>query len=72
DGSTALHLASRWDHADVVGLLLLQGQADVAAKDAGGSSALNLASQWGHATVVEVLLGAGADAAVVGEVRCCC
>ena len=57
DGRTALHLAARNGHKDVVALLLdkMDG-ASIAAKDDEGKTALHWAAENGHKDVVALLL----------------
>ncbi|KAJ7726451.1 ankyrin repeat-containing domain protein [Mycena maculata] len=57
---TALQIASRWGHADIVQVLLKNG-ADV---DTGGDehgTALQIASRWGHPDIVRILLENGVN-----------
>ena len=58
--STALHLASRGGHVDVVRVLLSQG-ADVNVQNKDKSTLLHLASRVDRVEVVRVLLEHGAD-----------
>lgn len=57
---TALHLAAKGGHADVVALLLSNG-AKVDAIDYRGQSALHLAARGGYYSACDRLLEAGAD-----------
>jgi ankyrin repeat protein len=60
DGETALMLASREGHLEVV-RALFAARADVNTKDDDGGTALMYASQEGHLEVVRALLTAKAD-----------
>ena len=60
DESTALHMASRGGHEDVVHLLLEHG-AELSAQDKDGRTALHLASENGHEKVALLLLEHGAE-----------
>lgn len=60
EGQTALILAARNGHLEVVEALLKAG-ADPDHATADGRTALIMAAEGGHATVVESLLRAGAD-----------
>ena len=61
-GNTALMVAARRGHADIVDLLLAQPGIDINAKSGRYSlTALAAAAQNGHAAVVRQLLAAGAD-----------
>ena len=59
-GLTALMLASRNGHTEVVVLLLSKG-ADIDIQSNEGESALMIASSGGHIKVAELLLGRGAS-----------
>ena len=65
DGLTALHLAAREGHVEVVDLLVAAGAATAATTRIGDYTPLHLAGGAGHAGVVRALLGAGADPAAV-------
>ncbi|MDE0650398.1 MAG: ankyrin repeat domain-containing protein, partial [Gammaproteobacteria bacterium] len=65
DGLTALHLAAREGHLEVVGILIGAGAETGAATRIGDYTPLHLASGGGHADVVDALLGGGADAEAV-------
>lgn len=58
-GSTALHRATSYSHADVVRELLEHG-ADVNATNKVGSTALHIAATCGNTTVAKILLEHGA------------
>ena len=62
DGSTALHLASRYGHTDLARMLVERG-ADVSAQKKDGWTALHLASSYGHTDLARMLVGHGADMA---------
>ena len=56
-GTTALYLASRKGHTEVLKLLLQENGVDVNVREAQGEcTALHLASMKGHVDVVELLL----------------
>ncbi|KAH6881081.1 hypothetical protein B0T10DRAFT_494765 [Thelonectria olida] len=61
---TALFLASRSGHHDVVGVLIAVGRIPLKIKDWNGSTALFAAVRNGYANVVELLLTAGGMAFV--------
>jgi ankyrin repeat protein len=54
EGTTALHMAARFGHADAVRVLLRHG-AELACIDASGSSAADAARAAGHADVAALL-----------------
>ncbi|KAJ7726445.1 ankyrin repeat-containing domain protein, partial [Mycena maculata] len=56
---TALQIASRWGHADIIQALLESG-ANLDAGDDEHGTALQLVSRWGHADIVWILLEKGA------------
>jgi ankyrin repeat protein len=58
-GTTALHLAAKGGHFDLIEFLV-KTVTDVDVLDSAGMTALHLAAHGGHTKVVEVLLGAGA------------
>ena len=58
--STALHLASRWGHVEVIRVLLENG-ADGDSRNNYDSTALHLASSGGHAEAVRLLLEHGVN-----------
>jgi len=60
DGSTALHVAAKHGHANVLRLLLEAG-ADALSADAEMRTALHLVAVAGHGLCVKALLDAGAD-----------
>jgi len=61
--STALHLASRWGHVEVIRTLLDNG-ADADARNKSKSTPLHMASTGGHVEAVRLLLERGADATI--------
>lgn len=61
EGSTPLHLASRWGRVEATHMLLERG-ASVNVQDEDGLTPLHPASFRGHAEVVRMLLEHGADA----------
>ncbi|MCX5662855.1 MAG: ankyrin repeat domain-containing protein [Planctomycetota bacterium] len=63
EGATALHLASRYGHAEVVEILLPL-KVDVDATTASGATALHLAAAGDHADIVALLLDAHANPSV--------
>jgi ankyrin repeat protein len=66
DGSTLLHLASRWGHVKVACFLVEHG-VDVTAINKHGWTALHLASRWGHVEASRLLLDHGADATALNK-----
>jgi len=62
-GTTALHLASMFGHAEVVKLLLELG-ASTAVKDEDLNTPLHMAVMGNHADIVRQLTTAGADSSV--------
>ena len=56
---TALHLAARNGHLEVVKYLLEKGGAEVNEEDNDGWTALHLAARYGHLEVVKYLLEKG-------------
>jgi ankyrin repeat protein len=60
DGATALCVASRWGHIEIVKVLLNHGAAVNAASDLGITPLLE-AAENGNAHIVRLLLNAGAD-----------
>lgn len=61
---TALHLATRNGHTDVVRLLVAAGadvEAPMTARGVGGITALHLAVESGQLEVIDVLLEAGSN-----------
>ena len=58
-GNTALMLASRYGHTDIVKMLIEAG-ANVNVKDKNGNTALELAKDKGHTKIIELLKEAGA------------
>lgn len=65
-GSTALHLAALYGHADVTQVLVEAG-ADVDSRDERSRPPLYLAAQRGHAEVVSILVEADASVDVRGR-----
>ena len=60
DGWTPLHSVARWDHKEVVELLIAKG-ADVNAKNKSSKTPLHLAICWDHKEVAELLIAKDAD-----------
>ena len=60
-GATALFIAARQDHADLVSLLLKAGAAADAALPSTGATPLMIGAHLGHAGVCEALLMVGCD-----------
>lgn len=54
-GSTPLHHAADWGHAEVVKLLLRSGRVDAGVKDRNGRTALRIARNRGYRNVVRLL-----------------
>lgn len=65
DGLTALHLAAREGHLEVVAILINAGAETSATTRIGDYTPLHLAGGAGHADVVGALLGAGANPGAV-------
>ena len=65
-GNTALHVAVRDQHANVVQVLIDAG-ADVNRRDSNGQTPLHIASREGALNVVKLLVGAGAGVCVADE-----
>src|SRR3989338_5294299 len=60
NGDTAIGLAAKWGHPDVVSVLLESG-ADATIANACGQTPLHLAADMGQLECVKVLVGAGVD-----------
>ena len=67
NGSTALGVASRGGHVDVIEALLWEGEGDVNIPDTKGKTPLFLACEWGREDAVSALLEAGADPEIPDE-----
>ena len=63
-GWTALMVAARYGHLEVVKVLLAKG-ADVNAKDNAGNTALMVAAKYGHPEVVKILKDAEVKSGIV-------
>jgi ankyrin repeat protein len=61
EGNTALHLAARNGHEDIVGFMLSKGKSDINAQNNNGWSALIWAAMGGHTQVVDVLCKASVN-----------
>ena len=62
-GKTALHLAAKSGHLEIIQLLLERG-ADINTRDRKGKTALHLAAKSGHLDITKLLLERGADASI--------
>ena len=68
NGETALHLAARYGHMEVVKELIKteERQALLGKVDSDGQTALHLATRWGHTEVAKVLLTTKEGKATIG------
>lgn len=61
EGFTALHKAARRGSADILRVLLSEGQADHSLRLINGSQAIHFAAEWNHPECIRLLVEAGAD-----------